>query len=154
MSNLSKSQIDEFLATAHSAAFATVDENGYPYNVPVNFIWQDDKLYIHGRATGTKTVNCEMNTKVGILIHQMGELEYDPNQERACAVMVHYTSVIIKGDIRRLENPEEKEKILWDIVGKYTPVLAKASMSDADVAKTAVYEITPVSVTGKTYPNK
>ncbi|MGI6751921.1 MAG: pyridoxamine 5'-phosphate oxidase family protein [Anaerovoracaceae bacterium] len=154
MSNLNKSQIDEFLGKAHSAAFATVDADGYPYNVPVNFVWQDDKIYIHGRASGTKTTNCEKNSKVGLLIYHMGELEYDPNQERACAVMVHYTSVIIKGNIRRLEDPAEKQKILWDIVKKYTPPLTGASMVDADVAKTSVYEITPTSITGKTYPDE
>lgn len=154
MSSLSKAQIDTFLGKAQSASLATIDSEGYPYNLPVNFIWQDGKIYIHGRIVGTKVSNIEKNSKVGLAIYEMGELDYDPNQEMACEVMVHYDSVVIKGDAKALEDPARKMDILWAIIKKYAPSLEGADMPDEEIAATSVFEITPVSCTGKAYPDK
>lgn len=49
---LSKEEIDSVLSNAQVGRIATLNENGYPYIVPVHFIIIKEKIYIHGLIKG------------------------------------------------------------------------------------------------------
>ena len=51
---LSQDEIEKVLTTAANGTLAVFGEDGYPYSVPVNFVYKDGKIYFHGAAEGYK----------------------------------------------------------------------------------------------------
>lgn len=148
---LTRKQMESLLDQAKTGSLSTLSPSGYPYTLPVHFVRQGDKIYLHGRIAGEKLDNIQANPKVGFLVYQMGGLKYDPEQEAACEVYTEYESVVIRGDARLIEDLEEKKKILWAIVAKYMPDMTEKSMPDGEIRSTAVIEITPAECSGKFY---
>lgn len=59
-------QIKEILLKAPVGNIATINENGYPYVVPVHFIYHNGKVYIHGLPIGQKISNILANEKYAL----------------------------------------------------------------------------------------
>ena len=51
---LNEEQITEILIKSPVGNIATINENGYPYVVPVHFIYYEGKVYFHGLPIGQK----------------------------------------------------------------------------------------------------
>ncbi len=61
----SKDKIVEFLQKEHVGRFASIDKNGFPFIAPMNFVYHDDMIYIHGFPKGEKYDNIKLNSKCG-----------------------------------------------------------------------------------------
>ncbi len=53
----SKEKIKEFLDKEHVGRIASIDENGFPQIIPMNFVFLDDKIYMHSHTRGEKLDN-------------------------------------------------------------------------------------------------
>lgn len=51
---LSKEETEAMLSKATHGTLAISGKDGYPYSVPVSFVYKDDKLYFHGAVAGKK----------------------------------------------------------------------------------------------------
>ena len=51
---LTNEEVENILKTSPNGTLALYGENGYPYSVPVNFVYSDGKIYFHGAAEGYK----------------------------------------------------------------------------------------------------
>ena len=51
---LSKSECEAILSMATSGTLALLGDNGYPYAVPISYVYTDGKLYFHSATTGHK----------------------------------------------------------------------------------------------------
>ena len=51
---LSKEECIDILQTAKTAVLGVVGDNGYPYTVPINFVYANDKIYFHSAKNGHK----------------------------------------------------------------------------------------------------
>jgi len=53
----SKDKIKEFLNTEHVGRIASIDKNGYPQIIPMNFVFLNDAIYMHSHTKGEKLEN-------------------------------------------------------------------------------------------------
>ena len=51
---LAKSECDAILSAGTSGTLALLGDNGYPYAVPISYVYADGKLYFHSARTGHK----------------------------------------------------------------------------------------------------
>lgn len=145
---LNEGQIKEILIKAAVGNFATIDEKGFPYVVPVHFVYYEDKIYIHGLPKGQKINNLNANEKVGFGINEMKSLLMG---DSACDVNTEYESIIITGTAKLVTDYCLKENILDKIVDKYTPIFSQSKLPDNMIKGTGIIEISVLSCTGKYY---
>lgn len=95
----SKEKIKEFLDKEHVGRIATIDQNGYPQVIPMNFVFLNDAIYMHSHTKGEKLENVTRNDKVGFEVDR--ELEFLPSYfedpKDASLADTLYISVVIKG---------------------------------------------------------
>ena len=147
---LTKEQIEGLLKKAQIGRIATQGPEGYPYIVPVHFVYHNGKIYIHGLPKGQKMDCIANNPKVGFEIDEMLGLLHD-GVEIACDVNTEFNSVIAKGNASILNDLKYRREVLNKIVEKYTPHLSGKELPENMVKGTAVIEITIIECTGKYY---
>lgn len=144
---LSSEKIADVLASAQVGRIATLNEDGYPYVVPVHFVVYEGKIYIHGLIRGQKISNLLKNNKVCFEVDEMGEIV--PNNENSCGTNTRYRSVIILGTAGMIEDEDRKTEVLRATVIKYTPQLSHLPFPERMMKATGIIEVTPVETTGK-----
>ena len=142
--------IYELLEHTPVARLATVDADGMPYVVPVNYVYTDGRLYVHGKLSGRKMDNLARDPRVCFEVDEMQGLvlSEEPNP---CRTNTAYRSVIVRGEAAVLEDMERKLFALRAIADKYTPQFRDLSIPPAAAAKTAVIEISICNISGKYY---
>jgi len=149
----SKDKIKEFLNNESTGHIASLDENGYPQIIPMNFIFIDNVIYMHSHTRGEKLQNIQKNDKVGFEVDK--NLEFlpsyfsDPND--ASLADTFYISVVIKGKATIVTDKNEKTLALNGLMekyqpeGGYEPINAQMNVLD----EVAVIKIIPNSIRGK-----
>ena len=66
---LSKSECDAILSMATSGTLALLGDNGYPYAVPISYVYTDGKIYFHSAKTGYKVDAIKQHDKALLLCH-------------------------------------------------------------------------------------
>jgi nitroimidazol reductase NimA-like FMN-containing flavoprotein (pyridoxamine 5'-phosphate oxidase superfamily) len=125
---------------------ATQNADGFPYVVPVHFVFAGKIIYIHGLNRGQKLANIRANDKVCFEVEEMDSLILD---EKACDVNTKYQSVIAFGKAMMVEDPAEKADALDKIVGKYTPQLFGQEYPENMLKATGIIKIFVEHITGK-----
>lgn len=150
----SKQRMIEFLNTKHTGHFTTIDENGFPFTAPMNFVWWEDSVYIHGFPKGEKYDNIKTNEKCGFEASQ--ELAFLPSyffepKTNASLTDTLYVSVVIKGTASMVTDHIKKATILNSLMRKYQKEggydLLKPEM--ATVRGVGMIRITPDTMTGR-----
>lgn len=119
----SKEKIKEFLNQEHVGRIASIDKNGFPQIIPMNFVFLNDAIYMHSHTKGEKLDNIKKNQKVGFEVDR--ELEFlpsyfeDPNDASLADTL--YISVVIKGTGKIVEDKKEKTLALNGLLKKYQP---------------------------------
>jgi len=149
----SKEKIKEFLDKEHVGRIASIDENGYPQIIPMNFVFLDDVIYMHSHTRGEKLENVTRNEKVGFEVDR--ELEFLPSYfedpKDASLADTLYISVVIKGKGEIVKDRNEKTNALNGLLkkyqpeGKYEPISPEMEVLD----EVAIIKITPDSMRGK-----
>tara|TARA_B100000029_G_scaffold280149_1_gene274293 strand:- start:40 stop:672 length:633 start_codon:yes stop_codon:yes gene_type:complete len=149
----SKNRIIGFLNEEDTGRIASIDENGFPQIIPMNFVFLEDAIYMHSHVKGEKLDNIKRDSKVGFEVDK--NLEFlpsyfsDPND--ASLADTFYISVVIKGEARIIEDKNEKVRALNGLMRKYQPEGGYLPMSaDMEVLEhTAVIKIIPKEMNGK-----
>jgi len=149
----SKEKIKEFLDKEHVGRIASIDENGYPQIIPMNFVFLGDSIYMHSHTKGEKLENVTRNEKVGFEVDR--ELEFLPSYfedpKDASLADTLYISVVIKGKGEIVKDKKEKTNALNGLLkkyqpeGKYEPISSEMEVLD----EVAIIKITPDSMRGK-----
>ena len=94
----SKQKIIEFLDKEPTGRIATIDKNGYPQIIPMNFVFTNDVIYMHSHVKGEKLQNITNNHKVGFEVDKNLEFLpsyfFDPNDASLADTL--YISVVMK----------------------------------------------------------
>lgn len=149
----SYSKVKEFLHQEHVGRISTIDENGYPQIIPMNFVFLDDAVYMHSHPRGEKLRNLEHNDKVGFEVDR--ELEFLPSYfedpKNASLADTLYISIVIKGVASIVKDKEEKTLALNGLMEKYQPEGGYDPItSDMRVLEgVAIIKIVPKSLSGK-----
>ena len=149
----SKQKITEFLNSESTGRIASIDSNGFPQIIPMNFVFINDVIYMHSHTRGEKLENIRKNDKVGFEVDRNLEFLpsyfFDPTDASLADTL--YISVVIKGEALLVENNEEKVLALNGLMEKYQPEGRYKPMDkDMDVLDaTAVIKIIPKEMNGK-----
>ncbi|MCF8067676.1 MAG: pyridoxamine 5'-phosphate oxidase family protein [Desulfobacterales bacterium] len=116
---LDKNSALEIIKKGSYGVLSTIDENGYPYGVPLNYTYIDDCICFHCGHEGHKIdniKNCEnvsfcVVTKSNVLAN-----EFDTD----------YESAIAFGKASKVADDAKKEEILLSVINKYSPEFMKA----------------------------
>ena len=119
----SYAKIKEFLNKEHVGRISSIDENGYPQIIPMNFVFLNNSIYMHSHLRGEKLDNIKQNNKVGFEVDR--ELEFLPSYfedpKNASLADTLYISVVIKGNAFIVIDKEEKTLALNGLMKKYQP---------------------------------
>ena len=149
----SKEKVVEFLSSQQTGRIASIDENGFPQIIPMNFVFINDVIYMHSHVRGEKLDNIRRNQKVGFEVDK--NLEFlpsyftDPTYAEFADTL--YISVVIKGNASIVSDKDEKTIALNGLMEKYQPEGGYEPIKpDMDVLKgVEVIKIVPESLTGK-----
>ncbi|MDO5861898.1 MAG: pyridoxamine 5'-phosphate oxidase family protein [Thermoplasmata archaeon] len=144
---LSDDEITALLDRAPSAVISTIGEDGYPYGTPINFVRMDGRIFFHGRKVGEKVGNLKRDPRCCLTVVE--ESGFERCGDGACDTTTLYESVIVRGKVSVVEDPELKAKVLRATVDKLTPARRMDGIDAKKVPPTGIYEIIPESVTGK-----
>lgn len=144
---LTPEQCQSLLDRIGTAVLSFNGPDGWPYSVPVNFVRIDDRIYYHGRKSGTRVVCMENDARCRLVaVDEKGYEDYGPN---ACDTTTAFQSVIVKGHTRSIDDKETKMKVLRAITDKLTPEKKGCPIAEDRISRTGVFEITMDEVTGK-----
>ena len=149
----SKEKIIEFLSSQQTGRIASIDGNGFPQIIPMNFVFIEDAVYMHSHIRGEKLDNIRRNQKVGFEVDKSLEFlpSYFSDPTDASLADTLYISVIIKGNASIVSDKEEKTNALNGLMKKYQPEGGYEPIKpDMDVLKEVeVIKIIPESLRGK-----
>jgi len=149
----SKEKIIEFLSSQQTGRISSIDENGYPQIIPMNFVFINDIVYMHSHIKGEKLDNIRRNQKVGFEVDKSLEFlpSYFSDPTDASLADTLYISVVIKGNANIILDKEEKTTALNGLMKKYQPEGGyepiKPEMDVLD--EVVVIKIVPESLRGK-----
>ena len=149
----SKDKIIKFLNEESTGRISSIDKQGFPQIIPMNFVFLNDSVYMHSHIRGEKIENIKRNSKVGFEVDRNLEFlpSYFSDPENASLADTLYISVVIKGEAQLVESNEEKVLALNGLMkkyqpeGQYKPMNKNMGVLDA----TAVIKIIPKEMNGK-----
>jgi len=149
----SKEKIIEFLSSEQTGRVASIDENGFPQIIPMNFVFIYDTIYMHSHIRGEKLDNIKRNQKVGFEVDKSLEFlpSYFSDPTDASLADTLYISVVMKGNASVVSDKEEKTNALNGLMEKYQPEGGYEPIKpDMDVLKEVeVIKIIPELLRGK-----
>ena len=149
----SRDKIIQFLNEEQTGRISSIDENGYPQIIPMNFVLINNIVYMHSHIRGEKLNNIKRNSKVGFEVDRNLEFLpsyfFDPNDASLADTL--YISVVIKGEAVIVSNSTEKALALNALMKKYQPEGKYEPMREnmQVLNQVAVIKILPNEMNGK-----
>ena len=149
----SKEKITEFLNSEQTGRISSIDYEGYPQIIPMNFVFINDVIYMHSHTKGEKLENIKRNQKVGFEVDRSLEFlpSYFSDPKDASLADTLYISVVIKGLGSIIGDRDEKTLALNGLMTKYQPEGGYEPIKpEMDVLnEVAVIKIVPMTLRGK-----
>ena len=161
----SKENIISFLNNQAVGRFATIDINGFPQIIPMNFVYvqaekiddshilKQDAIYMHSYRFGEKIDNIKRNSNTGFEVDQhlafLPSYYFHPSDASQADTL--YKSVVIKGQSLIIEDKEEKTLALNSLMEKYQPEgnYEKLNSKMHTVQEVTVIKLIPNNMKGK-----
>lgn len=109
---LSEDETRKKLADCQYITLAMMGDNGYPYSLPISFVYDEGRLFIHSYKSGHKVDALTNHEKVSFSA-------VCENEVNAAGFTVAYTSIVAFGRAKRLDE-REKEHAIHLIIEKYS----------------------------------
>lgn len=135
----------ELLRTSRHGVFAVNGDDGYPYAIPINFLYDEDaqKIYFHGSRAGHKVDSLRACDKVCFTVYGNETIKDEPWAP-------YMQSVVVFGRCRLLESSEESLALVKRFAMKYYPDESLVDIEIAEGGKAVqMYEITIEHYSGK-----
>jgi nitroimidazol reductase NimA-like FMN-containing flavoprotein (pyridoxamine 5'-phosphate oxidase superfamily) len=162
----SLSNMINFLDEERVGRVASIDEQGYPQIIPMNFVYvkkdfidtqSDNKnigaVYMHSHPIGEKIENIKRNSKVGFEVDSyvcfLPSYYFHPTDASQADTL--YISVVIKGNAAIVQDPDEKANALNALMKKYQKEGGYESLSSnmGSVREVTVLKVVPDQIRGK-----
>src|ERR687897_793043 len=159
----SKKKIVEFLNNQPVGRIASIDINGYPQIIPMNFVYlqqgylnnnltdtirRPNAVYMHSHPLGEKLDNIKRNPKVGFEVDKhicfLPSYYFHPTDASQADTL--YISVVIKGTAYIVEDNEEKTQALNSLMKKYQK---EGKYEILDPSMPSVHEVTVIKIVPK-----
>lgn len=141
---LSREETIQIFETQKHGTLAVNGDNGYPYAVPISFVYSNDTIIFHSSITGHKLDAIKNDAKASFCV--IGQDNIVPGEFNTL-----YRSAIAFGKARILENDGEKREALREVLKKYSSEFMKSGEKyiDAEWNNVAVIIIDIEHMTGK-----
>lgn len=149
----SKEKIIKFLNEQETGRICSIDKDGYPQIIPMNFVYANDVIYMHSHTKGEKIENINRNNKVGFEVDKSLEFlpSYFTDPHDASQADTLYISVVIKGIAGLVSDRNEKTLALNALMKKYQPEgryeNIRPDMTVVD--EVAIIKVIPATMRGK-----
>lgn len=162
----SLSNMINFLDEERVGRVASIDEQGYPQIIPMNFVYvkndlidtqSDNKnigaVYMHSHPIGEKIENIKRNSRVGFEVDSyvcfLPSYYFHPTDASQADTL--YISVVIKGNAAIVQDPDEKANALNALMKKYQKEGGYESLSSkmGSVREVTVLKVVPDQIRGK-----
>ena len=139
-------QVEEILKNADYGTLSVIGDGGYPYCVPLNFVYYNGKIYFHCAKAGHKVDAIKENSKVCFNIVS----EQKVIEEK---YTTYYKSVTAFGNARIVDNEKLKIEAVTALAKKYVSFGDEEIKKEIDAALKAlcIIEFDIEHVTGKEY---
>ena len=146
---MSEQAVHDMIAQAYSGRLATVGEDGWPYIVPLLYVWMKGEIWVHNtRAHGHLRANVDHDTKVCFEVDEPGQVF--PYGRFECDTSLSYRSVVAFGRIRVIEEPTQKSAFFRELMEKYRdPSWSRPKDFFPRLEQVTVYAIAVERMTGK-----
>ena len=111
---LSREEAAAVLDRALSGVLALSGDDGYPYAVPISYVYDGGKLYFHCAKSGHKLDALQRNPKASFCV-------VDQDQIVPAEYTTYFRSVIVFGQLRVMEEGPEKRAAVEKLAVKYAP---------------------------------
>lgn len=141
---LTNEEMNEVLSSCHTGILAVIGDDGFPYTVPLNYVFQNGKLYFHCAKEGHKIDSIRSDSKVSFCV-------VEKDQVIPQAFATNYKSVIAFGRARILTDGSELRAALNGILRKYSPAYPAEGQKELEreLHLVCVVEINIEHMTGK-----
>ncbi len=110
---LSQEESAEILRKGTSGVLSLSGDEGYPYGVPISYVYDGEKLYFHCARAGHKLDAIRRNGKASFCVIAQDQVIPE-------TYTTHYRSVMVFGTVRILEE-EEQYAAMEKLAVKYAP---------------------------------
>lgn len=142
---LTQAECETILQNGLTGVLAVSGDDGYPYAVPLNYVWLDGKIYFHCAKTGHKLDGIARNDKVSFCV---------VDQERIVAekYTTAFSSVIVFGRAAIIEDADRKRHAIDRLTNRYVPEnvpTRRQEQIEKFWENFCIVEITPEHISGK-----
>lgn len=142
---LSREEAEAVLERGTSGVLSVSGDDGYPYGVPVSYIYADGKIYFHCGKSGHKIDAISGNEKVSFCVIDKDEIVPEK-------FTTYFRSVIAFGRARIIGDDGEKRDAVRKLAVKYCPEQSAESIEkaiDDEFPGLCMVEITIDHLSGK-----
>ena len=124
--------------------------------MPINFVELNNEIYFHGSKKGRKIDILKNNQFASFSVvesYSMIQSYFSSNDKLACPATQFFKSIIIDGEIKFVENYDEKVKVLSELMkklqkeGKYKPLSEEVYQKTINATK--IYKLIPNEIKAK-----
>lgn len=124
---LTNEEAIEILRTETSGVFAVSGDCGYPYAVPMSYVFSDGKIYFHCAKSGHKLDGVKRDNKASFCVIHKDDVV--PEE-----FTTYYKSVIVFGKVRIIDSGEEMVNAARILGKKYYPEVTE-NILDEEITK-------------------
>lgn len=142
---LPQQETEDILHKGTSGVLALLGDNGYPYAVPISYVYESGKIYFHSAKNGHKMDAIQRTAKASFCVIDQ---DFIVPEEYT----TYFRSVIAFGKIRVIEDDNEKRAAIEKLALKYAPEDTAANRDHAIMREwkpLCMLEMTIDHVTGK-----
>lgn len=135
----------EILKKGKEGVLAVLGDNGYPYTVPLNYVYYNEKIYFHCAKQGHKIDAIAENNKVSFCIIDEKKIvkeEYD----------TYFRSVVVFGKANIIVDDRKNLEIINVLAERYYPEDSqerRQKIIDKEFSALGIVEIVPEHISGK-----
>lgn len=111
---LSAEECENILGKATAGTLALLGDGGYPYSLPISFVYHNGKIFFHSALRGHKIDAIRSCDKASFSV-------IDKDDVKGKEYTTYFRSVICFGKIRIIDNDDEKMAAVRMLGNRYNP---------------------------------
>ncbi len=111
---LSREECERILGRCTSGVLAVIGDSGYPYTVPLSYVYADGAIIFHSAVEGHKVDAIKRDSRCSFCVIEQDDI-------KPAEFTTYFRSVIAFGRITILENTDEKIQALRLLGRRYSP---------------------------------
>ena len=145
---LAKKEEMEGIVHEAQVCYLGLSDQGMPYVLPMNFVYESGVLYLHSAAEGYKMEIMKANAAVCINFNIGNELFYR-HKDVGCSWGMKFKSVNIFGQAKFIDDYDEKYRIMQCFMRKFSG--ENYEFSEPSIKNVVVIRVDVQKMTGKVY---